>query len=110
MADWIINQCIAGKEEAVAAAKYSSVAPLEKIAIAGDRMKTRYDRAANLEGFHEGHLVLFYNSTGKKRLSPKLQTSWGGRYKIVQDPEKWQPLYKNESRTQRATVKIGEER
>ena len=48
-----------------------------------DRMKARYDRAANTEGFHEGQLFLLYNSQRKKGLSPKLQTSWDEPYKII---------------------------
>ena len=46
-------------------------------------MKFRYDRAANTEGFQEGHLFLLYNSQRKKGLSPKLQTSWDEPYKII---------------------------
>ena len=48
-----------------------------------DRMKARYDRAANTEWFHERQLVLLYNPQWKKGLSPKLQTSWDGPYKII---------------------------
>lgn len=43
-----------------------------------DRMKTRYDRRAKLEG----DLVLFYNPSCKKGRCPKLQESWEGPYKI----------------------------
>ena len=48
-----------------------------------DIMKARYDREANTEGFQEGHLILLYNPKRKKGLSPKLQTSWVGPYKII---------------------------
>ena len=48
-----------------------------------DRMKARYYCAANTGGFHEGQLVLLYNPQRKKGLSPKLQTSWDGTYKII---------------------------
>ena len=51
--------------------------------MASDRMKARYDRAANTEGFHEGQLVLVYSPTSKKGLFPKLQICWDGPYKIV---------------------------
>ena len=51
--------------------------------MANDRMKARYDRAANTKCFHERQLVLPYNPKKKKGLYPKLQTSWNGPYKIV---------------------------
>ena len=47
------------------------------------RMKARYDRAANTEGFPEGQLVLLYNPQRKKVLFPKLQTNWDGPCKII---------------------------
>ena len=47
-----------------------------------DRMKARYECAANTEGFQEGQFLL-YNPQRKKELSPKLQTSWDGPYKII---------------------------
>ena len=48
-----------------------------------DRMKARYDCAANTEGFQEGQLVLHYNPQRKKGLSLKLQNNWDGPYKII---------------------------
>ena len=48
-----------------------------------DRMKARYNRAANTEGFQEGQLILLYNPLRKKILSTKLQTSWDGIYKKI---------------------------
>ena len=54
-----------------------------RIRIVSDRMKARYDCAANTEGFHEGQLVLLYNLQRKKGLSPKIQTSWDEPYKII---------------------------
>ena len=46
-----------------------------RINMVSDRMKVRYDSAANMEGFHEEQLVLLYNPKLKKGLSPKLETS-----------------------------------
>lgn len=48
-----------------------------------DKMKARYDYAANCEGFEEGELVMLYNPKRRKGLSPKLQTCWEGPYKVV---------------------------
>ena len=48
-----------------------------------DRMKAMYDRVANTKDFHEGQLVVLYNPQRKKGLSPKLQISWDGPYKII---------------------------
>ena len=47
-----------------------------------DRMKARYDRTANTEGFQEGQLVLLYNPQ-RKGLLHKLQTSCDEPYKII---------------------------
>ena len=49
-----------------------------------DSMKVMYDRAANTEGFQERQLVLLYDPQREKGLSPKLQTSWNGPYKIIE--------------------------
>lgn len=54
-----------------------------KIKMVSNKMKARYDRAANSEGFHEGQLVLLFNPQRKKGLSPKLQTHWEGPYKVI---------------------------
>jgi hypothetical protein len=51
--------------------------------LVSDRMKTRYDRAANCAGYQEGDNVWLYRPTRKKGRSPKLQSSWEGPYKIV---------------------------
>ena len=48
-----------------------------------DRMKAKYDGAANTDGLQEGQLVLLYNPQRKKGLSTKLQKSWDGAYKII---------------------------
>ena len=53
-----------------------------RIKMVSNRMKARYERATNMEDFHEGQLVLLYNLQRKKRLS-KLQTSCDGPYKII---------------------------
>ena len=87
--EWITNcsQCIAEKGRIRGGQghqqQYSSGAPLKNIAMANGRTKARYDRAANMEGFHKGQLVLLYNPQQKKGLFPKLQTSWDGPYKII---------------------------
>ena len=88
-----------------------------RIKLVSDRMKARYDRAANTEGFQEGQLVLLYNPQRKKGLSPKLQTSWDGPYKIIKRLkdvvyriQKANSPNKNEGRTHRATEKIWAER
>jgi hypothetical protein len=48
-----------------------------------DKMKSRYDGAANSDGFDESDLVLLYNPQRKKGLSPKLQSNWEGPYRVV---------------------------
>jgi len=48
-----------------------------------DKMKMRFDGAANCDGFNEGDLVLLYNPQRKKGLSPKLQSNWEGPYRVV---------------------------
>lgn len=54
-----------------------------RIKMTSDKMKARYDRAANTEGFTEGQMVLLFNPQRKKGLSPKLQTHWEGPYKVI---------------------------
>lgn len=54
-----------------------------RIKMTSDKMKARYDRAANSDGFNEGQLVLLYNPQRKIGLSPKLQTHWDGPYRII---------------------------
>jgi hypothetical protein len=53
------------------------------IKLASDRIKTRYDRAANSAGYHEGDNLWLYRTTRKKGKSPKLQSPWEGPYTIV---------------------------
>lgn len=55
----------------------------DKIQLKSDKMKARYDLKENIEGFSEGQLVLLYNPQRRKGLSPKLQSSWEGPYKII---------------------------
>lgn len=54
-----------------------------RIKMTSDKMKARYDMAANTEGFTEGQLVLLFNPQRKKGLSPKLQTHWEGPYRVI---------------------------
>ena len=52
------------------------------IKMVNDRMKARYDPAANMEDFRE-ELVIVYNPKRRKILSLNLQASWDGPYKII---------------------------
>ena len=74
-----------------------------------NRMKARYDRAANTEGFRWRQLVLLYNPQRKKGLSPKLQTSWDGPYKIIKrlNDVVYRIQKANSSRTKMKVVYIG---
>lgn len=54
-----------------------------KMKIESDRMKARYDIRASGKTFEEGDEVWLYNPTRKKGLSPKLQQSWEGPYKVI---------------------------
>jgi transposase InsO family protein len=47
----------------------------QHLKLASGQMKTRYDRAANCAGYHEGDNVWLYRPTRKKGKSPKLQAS-----------------------------------
>jgi hypothetical protein len=46
-------------------------------------MKTRYVKLASFTGYHEGDNVWLYHPTCMKGKSPKLQSSWGGPFKII---------------------------
>lgn len=48
-----------------------------------EKMKTRYDRRANITGFEEGSLVWLHNLVRRKGKSPKLQAKWEGPYKVI---------------------------
>ncbi|GFY02096.1 uncharacterized protein TNCV_5099571 [Trichonephila clavipes] len=49
----------------------------ERIGMASDKMKTRYDARATGHDFHEGNKVWLWNPKHRKGISPKLQTNWG---------------------------------
>ena len=51
--------------------------------IMSDRMKARYDKAINSNGFQEAALVMLYNPRRKRGLCPKLQCNWEGPYKVI---------------------------
>ncbi|GBM70035.1 Retrovirus-related Pol polyprotein from transposon 412 [Araneus ventricosus] len=55
----------------------------ERIKLASERMKTRYDSRATHYHFKEGHLVWMYNPKRRRGLSPKLQQNWEGPYTVV---------------------------
>ncbi|GBM52432.1 Retrovirus-related Pol polyprotein from transposon 412 [Araneus ventricosus] len=55
----------------------------ERIKLASERMKTRYDSRATDHHFKEGDLVWMYNPKRRRGLSPKLQQNWEGPYTVV---------------------------
>ncbi|GBM09461.1 Retrovirus-related Pol polyprotein from transposon 412, partial [Araneus ventricosus] len=55
----------------------------ERIKLASERMKTRYESRATDHHFKEGDLVWMYNPKRRRGLSPKLQQNWEGPYTIV---------------------------
>ncbi|GBN14851.1 hypothetical protein AVEN_165667-1 [Araneus ventricosus] len=55
----------------------------ERIKLASERMKTRYDSGATDHHFKEGDQVWLYNPKRRRGLSPKLQQNWEGPYTIV---------------------------
>ena len=57
--------------------------PCDLIRATSDRMKTRYDRRANMKEFQENDLVWFYNPQRRIGKSPKLQQDWEGPYRII---------------------------
>ncbi|GBO32286.1 Retrovirus-related Pol polyprotein from transposon 297 [Araneus ventricosus] len=50
----------------------------ERIKLASERMKTRYDSGATGRHFKEGDQVWMYNPKRRRGLSPKLQQNWEG--------------------------------
>lgn len=54
-----------------------------RINIATEKMKTRYDTRATEHEFHEGDKVWFWNPIRRKGLSPKLQSNWDGPYTVL---------------------------
>jgi hypothetical protein len=55
----------------------------QHLKLAGDRMKTRYNRLANCVGYHEGDNVWLFRPTRTKGKSPKLQSPSEGPYRLV---------------------------
>ncbi|GBM46684.1 hypothetical protein AVEN_261059-1 [Araneus ventricosus] len=55
----------------------------ERIKLASERMKTRYDSRATDHHFKERDLVWMYNPKRRRGLSPKLQQNWEGPYTVV---------------------------
>ncbi|GBN09457.1 hypothetical protein AVEN_116684-1 [Araneus ventricosus] len=55
----------------------------ERIKLASERMKTRYDSRATDHHFKDGDLVWMYNPKRRRGLSPKLQQNWEGPYTVV---------------------------
>ncbi|GFT54260.1 retrovirus-related Pol polyprotein from transposon 412 [Trichonephila clavipes] len=55
----------------------------ERISMASEKMKTRYDARATEHDFREGDEVWLWNSKRRKGLSPKLQTNWEGPYTVL---------------------------
>ncbi|GBM54890.1 hypothetical protein AVEN_158322-1 [Araneus ventricosus] len=55
----------------------------ERIKLASERMKTRYESKATDHHFKEGDLVWMYNPKRRRGPSPKLQQNWEGPYTIV---------------------------
>ncbi|KAJ8942066.1 hypothetical protein NQ318_004091 [Aromia moschata] len=56
---------------------------LSNIQGASDRMKETYDINANDGRYQPGNQVWLYNPQRRRGLSPKLQSSWEGPYKVV---------------------------
>ncbi|GFX05702.1 retrovirus-related Pol polyprotein from transposon 412 [Trichonephila clavipes] len=55
----------------------------ERIGMASEKMKTRYDARETGHDFHEGDKVWLWNPKRRKGLSPKLQTNWEGPYTVL---------------------------
>ena len=55
----------------------------DKLKLASDRMKTRYDLRGTSAGFQEGDKVWLYNPQRRRGQSPKLQSHWEGPYCVV---------------------------
>jgi hypothetical protein len=51
--------------------------------LAGNRMKTRYDKLANSADYQEGERVWLYRPTHTKGKSQNFQSLWEGPYKIL---------------------------
>ncbi|KFM71099.1 hypothetical protein X975_15362, partial [Stegodyphus mimosarum] len=55
----------------------------ERVNLATEKMKTRYDTRATGHRFNEGDKVWLWNQTRRKGLSPKLQSPWAGPYTVL---------------------------
>ncbi|GFU17506.1 retrovirus-related Pol polyprotein from transposon 412 [Trichonephila clavipes] len=55
----------------------------ERIGMASEKMKTRYDARATGHELSEGNKVWLWNPKRRKGLSPKLQTNWEGPYTVL---------------------------
>ncbi|XP_067639050.1 uncharacterized protein [Eurosta solidaginis] len=55
----------------------------ERSRIMSSKMKHRYDKENNSQGFREGNLVLLYNPHRRKGVPSKFRCSWEGPYKVV---------------------------
>ncbi|GFU66321.1 retrovirus-related Pol polyprotein from transposon 412 [Trichonephila clavipes] len=55
----------------------------ERICMASEKMKTRYDARTTEHDFHEGDKVWLWNPKRRKGLCPKLQTNWEGPYTVL---------------------------
>ncbi|GBM86456.1 hypothetical protein AVEN_108462-1 [Araneus ventricosus] len=55
----------------------------DRIKLASERMKTRYDSGATGHHFKEREQVWIYNRKRRRGLTPKLQEKWVGPYTIV---------------------------
>lgn len=55
----------------------------ERINVASEKAKNRYDLKATAYDFKEGDSVWLWNPKRRKGLSPKLQTFWEGPYKVI---------------------------
>ncbi|GFW91319.1 kinectin [Trichonephila clavipes] len=51
----------------------------DRIGMASEKIKTRYDARATGHDFHEDEKVWLWNPKRRKGLSSKLQTNWEGR-------------------------------
>ncbi|KFM57553.1 hypothetical protein X975_18173, partial [Stegodyphus mimosarum] len=55
----------------------------ERVSLATEKMKTRYDTRATNHRFNEGDKVWLWNPTRHKGLCPKLQSPWNGLYTVL---------------------------
>ncbi|GFX27885.1 retrovirus-related Pol polyprotein from transposon 412 [Trichonephila clavipes] len=55
----------------------------ERIGMASEKTKTRFDARTTGHDFHEGDKVWSWNPKRRKGLSPKLQTNWEGPYAVL---------------------------